>query len=122
IWGKANPSLGITVQIESLHELAARPHSIPSAKNFFLRYHLDVWPATTVTGWLSADDLEKQGNAYLEESDRLLSPLERIKKAEARLRGRKCLLGLDLALKNDLSALCILFPPDTEDGIFEALF
>jgi phage terminase large subunit-like protein len=122
VWIKANPSLGITVQIESLRELAARAHSIPSAKNSFLRYHLDIWPATTVTGWLSADDLEKQGNAYLTEEDRLLSALERIKKAEARLQGRKCLMGLDLALKNDLSALCILFPPLDTDGVFETLF
>jgi phage terminase large subunit-like protein len=68
--------------------------------------------------------LQKQGNAYLTEEDRALSPLERITAAAERLKGRRCCGGCDLARKNDLSAMCLLFPAkeEPEEGQYEALF
>jgi phage terminase large subunit-like protein len=122
MWAKANPSLGTTVQIDSLRELAARAHALPSAKNSFLRFHLDIWPSTTTTSWINADDLLKLGNAYLTEDERNLTWLERVQNAELRLKGRRAVMGLDLALRNDLSVLAILFPPTEDGGIFEVLF
>lgn len=123
LWIKANPSLGITVQIENLRELAARALAMPSAKNAFLRYNVNIWPATTASSWISQDDLQKEGNAFLNEESRLLSPLERIKAAAERLKGQRCCMGLDLAIKNDLSALALCFPPeDKESGVYEVLF
>jgi phage terminase large subunit-like protein len=96
--------------------------SVPSAKHSFLRYHLDIWPETSERGWVTVSDLEKPGNSYISESEKNLSPAQRIQNAERRLAKRDCYLGLDLALKNDLSALACVFPPVQPEGVYEVLF
>jgi phage terminase large subunit-like protein len=147
VWIKANPSLGVLVQIEGIRDLAQQAAAIPSSKRAFLRYSFNIWPATTLTSWISIDDLKAPGCAYLEETDKALAPLVRIANAEEKLKHngwqdlsklsdaelaklmtsntkRKCYAGLDLAMVNDLSALCLLFPPplSNPDGIWQALF
>jgi phage terminase large subunit-like protein len=122
VWIKANPSLDVLVPLENLRAAAASARAIPSMRQDFCRYHLDLWPSTSSTGWIDVNDLSKQGNRAISAEEMPLSAADRIAKAEARLKGRPCIAGLDLALVSDLSALCLLFPPLEETGIFECLF
>jgi phage terminase large subunit-like protein len=121
-WIKANPSLGVLVPLENLRNAAADAQAIPSSKRDFLRYHMNMWPSTTSTGWIDVNDLAKVGNRAVSPDEMPLAAAERVRRAEERLKGRPCIGGLDLALVSDLSALCLLFPPLEEDGVFECLF
>ncbi len=122
-WIKANPSLGCagTVSMDQLRKQYDAALGSPGGMLNFRRYHLNVWPVSSATSWLGHDTLAKEGNAYLPGEEKL-SPMERITRAEERLKRRRCSLGLDLAEKHDLSVLCILFPPLDTEGIWEALF
>jgi phage terminase large subunit-like protein len=122
VWIKANPSLEILVPLDNLRSGAKLARTMPTTKYDFLRFNLNIWPSISQSGWVSINDLSKPGNYYLTEADKLLPTVERVKQAEERLKGRLCFLGLDLAIKNDLSVLALLFPPLKEDGIFECLF
>jgi phage terminase large subunit-like protein len=122
VWIKANPSLEILVPLDNLRSGAKLARTMPTTKYDFLRFNLNIWPSISQSGWVSINDLGKPGNGYLTEADKLLPTVERLKQAEERLKGRLAFLGLDLAVKNDLSVLALLFPPLEEQGIFEALF
>jgi phage terminase large subunit-like protein len=122
-WPKANVSLGITEHIETLRQLASDAKVIRRTRAAFERFNLNRWPdRETQESFFKLAVLEKSGNAYLTESDRLLSPDKRIAAARERLKGRPCHGGLDLAVTEDLSVFAMLFPPLEEDGIFEVLF
>lgn len=144
VWIKANPSLGVLVPVENIRDLAAQAAAIPSTKRAFLRFSFNIWPSTTLTSWIDYNDLSAKGCAYLADEDKALTPGKRTKAAEDRLKAaggwrdlsklsneelqklaasqRKCYAGLDLAMVNDLSALCLLFPPNKPDGSWEALW
>jgi phage terminase large subunit-like protein len=148
VWIKANPSLGSHfLQPDGIREEVRQALTIPSNKRSCLRFHMNIWPTSSLAGWINFEDLAAQGNAYLADADATLSPVQRITAAEQRLshvvtkakvdlskldntalaalsgnRGRPCFGGLDLALVNDLSALCLLFPPEKADGVYECLF
>ena len=144
VWIKANPSLGVLVPVENIRDLAQAANATPSTKRAFLRFSFNIWPTTSLESWISIDDMNAPGCAYLD-GDKNLSAKQRIQKAETALQGnvwrdlsklsnaelaklreqddrRKCYAGLDLALVNDLSALCLMFPPNKADGIWEVLF
>jgi phage terminase large subunit-like protein len=134
VWIKANPSLGVLVMTDNLRQMAERAKALPSGKQAFCQYNVNVWPKTSYTAWLDPADFERPGVAYVLESERRLPITERLVAAEKRLEGRECFWGVDLAPVNDLSVLCILFPPNGCDvdertgekfvrgGCFEALF
>lgn len=142
-WVKSNPALGVLVPIENLRNEYATARSIPSAMRGFLRFNLNLWTASSLTSWLNFKDLEAQGCAYIEPSQKDWSPAQRIAAAEARLRmgqfetvpgtrpgeaerkialpDRYCCMGMDLALVDDLSAVILLFGPEREGGYWEVL-
>ena len=122
VWIKANPSLGVTVQLDALRAGAERAKTVPSTKHAFLRYHLDLWQAVSDDAWLSIEDLNKPGNLYKSDEEKGLSAAERIRNAEKRLEKRFCVPGLDLATVGDLSALAVIFPPGNDEEPFEILF
>jgi phage terminase large subunit-like protein len=137
VWIKANPSLGVLVQLDNLKQMSQRAKSLPSGKLSFCRFNLNIWPSTSFAHWIDADALARKGCAYVLESERKLPVTERLAAVEKRLNGHRCWGGLDLALVNDLSALCLFFPPyilressdyeETDepfvvDGVFECLF
>ena len=145
VWIKANPSLGVLVPVENIRDLAQQAAAIPSTKRSFLRYSFNIWPATSLESWIDVNDLNAPGCAYLNEADKALSPRLRIKAAEDSLKAsaprdlsklsdkelyallkndtrRRCYAGLDLARVNDLSVLCLLFPPSSPEGIWQSLF
>ena len=122
VWIKSNPSLGTLVNISAMRAAAAKARATPSLKHSFLRYHANQWASATSSSWIDVNDLSAAGCAYIIDDEKKFSPVERIKLAEARLAGRSCIAGLDLALVSDLSCLALLFPPDDANGIFEVLF
>ncbi len=104
VWPKANPSLGVTVQLSQLRKDAKKARNIPGQENSFKRYRLNLW---TEQGerWLSLELWDKGKEAF---DPRLLL-------------NRKCFSGLDLGRVSDFSAFLNLFPPEPCDCPIEKL-
>lgn len=94
-WVKANPNYGISIYPEQLRTMAARAQSMPSAQNSFLTKHLNVW-VNADTAWLNMTAWERCRDAELNLED---------------FEGEPCYVGIDLALRSDIAALVLLYPP-----------
>ena len=92
IWIKANPLMGIAVDLDSMRAMAREARVSPAKLNAFKRYKLNLM----VSSILKAIDPEKwrRGNGPLPD-----------------LTGRECHGGLDLGWSNDLAAWSLVFPP-----------
>ena len=100
-WYKANPSLGITIPIESVRKEALTARNSESAERLFRWLRLNQWIATKRIGWLPLTLWDStQGEWTIDE-----------------LVGKKCYTGLDLSSTTDITALAHLFPP--QEGIKE---
>jgi phage terminase large subunit-like protein len=98
-WAKANPSLGHTIQLESLREAAARARTRPAEERLFRWLRLNQWLTSKLTTWLPLELWDSTVGAW--------NRAEQI--------GRECYLGVDLSTTTDLSSICALFPPqDTQ--------
>jgi phage terminase large subunit-like protein len=109
-WAKANPGLGISVQLDYLQRKCAQAQASPASQNTFLRDHLNVRTGQ-VTRWLDVKKWDKSGAQWLH-------PIE------SQLRGSIAYAGLDLASTSDLAALSIIIPewvadPDNPDELVE---
>lgn len=98
-WKKANPSLGQTIQIERVREAYNEALTNPAEENIFRQLRLNTWVSST-TAWIP--DL-----VFMKGADKI---------DMASLEGRACYGGLDLSSTEDITALVLIFPPDTEDG------
>jgi len=103
VWGKANPSLGLSPTIAFLRREAAMAKDNPRAEAHFRCYHLNQWIDATVR-WLPikrwdacADD--KQG----------------WKAEAAKYAGRPAWGAIDVSSTRDVTALVWVFPPTAED-------
>lgn len=94
-WAKANPSLGHTIQIESVREAAAKAKVKPADERLFRWLRLNQWITTKLTTWLPLDLFDSTVGSWTR-ADQL---------------GKECYLGLDLSSTTDLTALAVLFPP-----------
>ncbi len=97
-WAQANPSLGTTIQIESVREAAQKAKAKPAEERLFRWLRLNQWPTYKLTTWLP-----------LELFDSSVGDWNR-----ADLLGKDCYLGIDLSSTTDLTAICALFPPQGE--------
>jgi phage terminase large subunit-like protein len=102
-WRKANPSLGVTVQLDQFRADFLEARESPAKEATFRRYSLNQW-VQTADAWLSMDQWAACG----------ADPV-----APASLSGRKCCGGLDLSATDDTTALVLLFPAD--DGYIDVL-
>ena len=93
-WGKANPNLGISVNIDDLKRKADKARAMPAALNNFLTKHLNVWVNADVA-WMN---MEKYDNCFDQDFN------------IADFAGADCYIGLDLATRIDIAALVKLFP------------
>ncbi len=146
-WAKANPSLGVLVPLDNIRELLRSARAVPSTKNSFLRYNLNVWSTVSELNWVSYDQLKKKGNGFLTEADEKLATDKRIAAAlqrrlpiavnpvelakmptaellqlDRKVRSTRAFAGLDVALVDDLSVLCWLYPPASPTDSFEVFF
>lgn len=96
-WRKANPSLGVTMSEAGFARDVAEARNNPRKLNAFLRYRLNIW-VNQETRWLN-----------MEEWDRCAGPAGACD--EQALRGRSCVVGLDLSQSRDITAAVAVFPP-----------
>ncbi len=90
-WRKANPNLGVSVQLDYLERECQRAIDVTTYENTFRRLHLNIWTEQDER-WLSMD------------------LWNRAKSPEPDLRGKACYAGLDLSSTHDLTALVLAFP------------
>ena len=95
-WAKANPSLGLTVRIETLREECELAKQIPSQENDFKRLRLNVW-TEQATRWLSTE-MWDAGKADPEA-----------------LTARPCYAGI-VSSEDDLTAVALWYPDDEGGG------
>ncbi len=94
VWKKANPSLGITVDIEKLRTACASAKENPAEENLFRQLRLNQWVKQSIR-WMPMDKWDK---CALEiNADDFL--------------GRECYGGLDLSSTTDITAFVLVFPP-----------
>ena len=95
-WRKANPNYGISVHPEGLRSDAKRAMQMPSEQAAFLTKHLDIWVNASIA-WLPSGAWEKCTDETLDMED---------------FAGQPCYIGIDLALRSDIAAMIIAFPPE----------
>jgi phage terminase large subunit-like protein len=95
---KANPNYRVTIQPEEIAKAAADAKEKISERGPFLRYRLNLW----VDQAESFFDMDRWRTCN--------DPVD-----EAKLVGRRCYGGLDLANKEDIAAWVLLFPPSGTD-------
>ena len=111
VWPKANPNLGISVQLDFLRERAAKAQRSPGALGAYLRFHMNVPTAVATKAididlwdrWIDADGTVRQQIEY----------------QPAPAAGAGCYGGLDLASVRDLTAFILLFL--APDGLYDVL-
>jgi len=101
VWKKANPSLGVTVPIARVREACEQAKQNPSEENTFRQLRLCQWVKQAVR-WMP---MEKWDACNGE-----VNPAE--------LEGRICYGGLDLSSTSDITAFVLVFPPETEGGMY----
>lgn len=98
VWAKANPSLGITVDIDKVRDACASAQETPAEENAFRQLRLNQWVKQTVR-WMQMDKWDACAFPIIKDE----------------LKGRKCYAGLDLSQTTDITALVLVFPPLDED-------
>ena len=109
-WYKANPSLGLTIQIDTLREEALDAKASPARERLFRWLRLNQWIALKRVGWLPITLFDKTQSKI--DRDRLRDELC----------GLRCYLGLDLSSTTDLTACVALFPPQEGLEKWTAIF
>ncbi len=99
VWAKANPSLGVTVNMEKVIAACESAKQNPAEENSFRQLRLNQWVKQTVR-WMP---MEKWNACNFPVDETLLA-------------GRPCYGGLDLSSTTDITAFVLVFPPlDEED-------
>jgi phage terminase large subunit-like protein len=94
-WIKANPNLGISVTAKYLREQATEAIQMPSKQNIVRRLNFCQW-TESLTRWFTAEQWAACGAAVDPEA----------------LKGRPCVIGVDLATTTDLAAMLVLVPDE----------
>ncbi|TAK84522.1 MAG: terminase large subunit [Aquabacterium sp.] len=102
VWIKANPGLGRSKTLDYMRTMARKAAALPSALVNFLTKDLNRW-VNSADGWFDITVWDKCGRQPFTPD------------VLARLRGRRCYGGLDLASTRDLTALALAFPPEGDD-------
>ncbi len=104
VWRKANPSIGITVDIEKIRAACDSARQNPAEENLFRQLRLNQWVKQSIR-WMP-----------MEKWDKCAFPV-----AEWPLQGRVCYGGLDLSSTTDITAFVLVFPPEGEDDKYSIL-
>lgn len=104
VWAKANPSLGVTIDVEKVKVACESAKQNPAEENSFRQLRLNQW-TKQATRWLSV----------------LKWDACRVDFDESDLEGRVCYGGLDLSSTTDLTAFVLTFPPTDDDDKFFVL-
>lgn len=104
VWKKANPSLGVTVQMEKVKAAFESARQNPGEENAFRQLRLNQWVKQSIR-WMPMEKWDACGFQVNEEE----------------LEGRVCYGGLDLSSTTDLTAFSLVFPPLDESDKFRIL-
>ncbi|MUP58533.1 terminase [Veillonellaceae bacterium M2-4] len=104
VWKKANPSLGVTVQLEKVQAAFESARQNPGEENSFRQLRLNQWVKQSVR-WMPMEKWDKCAFAVNEEE----------------LAGRVCYGGLDLSGTIDLTAFVLVFPPVDQTDKYQIL-
>ncbi|OPX87744.1 MAG: Phage Terminase [Pelotomaculum sp. PtaB.Bin104] len=99
IWHQVNPSLGVTIDIDSVRREAIAARNSESSERLFRWLRLNQWVAVKRIGWLPLTLWDATVGKW----------------SKADLVGKNCYPGLDLSSTVDLTGLALVFPP--QDGI-----
>jgi phage terminase large subunit-like protein len=102
-WRQANPSLGVTVQMDQFRAAFLEAKSSPAKEGSFRRYRLNQWVKTEGV-WLSIEQWKACGADKLAAQD---------------YDGLPCVGGLDLSATDDTTALVLIF--EGADGTIDLL-
>lgn len=103
-WGKANPSLGVLLDIEDLKDEWERVRSIPAERSNFINKQLNVFTMVDELSFLDIKTIRKNNREY--DMEKLL--------------GAVCYGGFDLAETEDFTSACLEFPlPGNEFFVLE---
>jgi len=94
VWQKANPNLGVSIEREYLRQRVKLALAMPAKANDVKTKNFNIW-TQAVTRWIT----DEQWMACAGEVD-----LESLK-------GRPAYLGMDLSSTQDLTSVCLCFPP-----------
>lgn len=94
-WAKANPSLGHTITVDAVQEAAAKAMQNKANERLFRWLRLNQWITTKLTTWQTVDLFDQCVGNWTRQD----------------LIGKDCFVGLDLSSTTDLSAACLVFPP-----------
>jgi phage terminase large subunit-like protein len=97
-WRKANPSLGTVFEIDELRKLAQEAKLHEADERLFRWLNLCQWVTTKLTSWLPLDLYDQARGSWKRED----------------MKGEDCYLGGDFSTTTDLSAVCLIFPPQKE--------
>lgn len=103
-WYKANPSLGVTVDVGKVIAACESAKQNPAEENSFRQLRLNQWVKQAVR-WMP-----------MKKWDECAFPVDAEK-----LEGRVCYGGLDLSSTGDITAFVLVFPPENEGGKYEVL-
>lgn len=98
VWAKANPSMGITVDIEKIRIACESAKQNPAEENLFRQLRLNQWVKQSVR-WMPMEKWDKCSFSV----------------APERLIGRRCYGGLDLSSTTDITAFVLIFPPEYDE-------
>lgn len=99
-WGKANPSLGALLDLETLKDEWERVKNVPAEQSNFINKSLNVFTNVDEMSYLDTKVILRNNKTY---------PVEQ-------LRGKRCYAGFDLSDTGDFTAACLEFPLD--EGLF----
>lgn len=105
-WYAANPSLGVTIQLDTLRGEAQAAKNSESSEKLFRWLRLNQWISLKRTSWLPLTLWDRTLGDW--------NPNE--------MNGRQCYLGLDLSSTTDLTAIALLFPPQSGVAEWRCLF
>lgn len=106
VWKRCNPSLGETIQLETLRLEAIDARQSEAAERLFRWLRLNQWIAVKTVGWLPLPLFDRTAEEI---------PL-------GELAGKRCYLGMDLSSTTDLTALALVFPPQEGLARWHTLF
>lgn len=111
-WGKANPSLGYSVQLQFLREARDKAVANPRLENSFRRYHCNQWVEQR-TRWIQMHKWDACSSVPVYDQAAQAAWRQLML---ASLRGKRCVGALDMARTTDLCAFGLLFAPAVAGG------
>lgn len=100
VWKRVNPGYGVTVKADALAAEATAAANEPRKLNDFLRFHLNRWVNQAVS-WFPVDWWDACPD----------------RQGDAALRALPVFGGIDMAQKNDLASLVLVFPSPIETTV-----